>query len=97
MVFAEDALIDLERIFQFHLGASDQWALEQLGLIHSAVSVLDEHPHIGRLVPNDRELRELIISVGKTGYVALYQCDEVDHVLRVLGVRHQREAGYHRR
>jgi hypothetical protein len=40
------------------------------------------------------EIRELIISVGKTGYVALYQHDELDGVVRVLGVSHQREAGY---
>jgi plasmid stabilization system protein ParE len=40
------------------------------------------------------EIRELVISAGRTGYVALYQHDALDHRVRVVAVRHQREAGY---
>jgi hypothetical protein len=39
--------------------------------------------------------RELIISRGKTGYIALYEYDETADVVLVLAIRHQREAGYH--
>jgi plasmid stabilization system protein ParE len=44
--------------------------------------------------PAEADLRELVISRGKSGYIALYRYDgERDRVL-VLAVRHQREAGY---
>lgn len=94
IVFDDDAIADLERIFAFHAGLDVQSAHEQIELIRGAVEVLELHPHIGRPAKNERELRELIISVGKTGFVALYHYDEFDRVVRILGVRHQREAGY---
>lgn len=38
-------------------------------------------------------MRELVISRGKTGYIALYRYDEIRDVARVLAIRHQRELG----
>jgi plasmid stabilization system protein ParE len=59
--------------------------------IRSAVENLAAHPLVGRRIEDD--LRELVISYGATGYIALYrflvQSDEV----RVLALRHQREIG----
>lgn len=49
------------------------------------------HPNIGRRCGN--RVRELVISRGKTGYVALYRYDEIRDVARVLAIRHQREIG----
>jgi len=76
-------------------------AVEQIGRvsepaahagIRSAVEALASHPLVGRRIEDD--VRELIISFGATGYIALYrfviQLDEV----RVLALRHQREIGY---
>jgi len=61
------------------------------GVIQSAVESLAAHPLLGRRI--DGELRELVISYGPTGHVALYrflvQRDEV----RVLALRTQRELG----
>ena len=37
-------------------------------------------------------MRELVISPGRTGYLALYSCEEEHDT--VLAIRHQREAGY---
>ncbi len=54
--------------------------------------MLREHPLIGRKV--DHDLRELVISRGLTGYVALYDYDAGRDVVIVLAVRHQREGGY---
>jgi plasmid stabilization system protein ParE len=58
-------------------------------VIESAIESLDAHPLVGRRVDDD--IRELVISLGATGYIALYrflvQRDEV----RVLALRHQRE------
>jgi len=39
-------------------------------------------------------LRELVISRGCTGYVALYRFEEDQDAVLILAIRHQREAGY---
>ena len=53
------------------------------------------HPLIGRLLESD--LRELLISRGKTGYVALYSFEETHDAVFILAIRHQREAGFETR
>jgi hypothetical protein len=40
------------------------------------------------------ELRELVISYGKTGYLALYRFLPVTDQVRTLAIRHQRELDY---
>jgi hypothetical protein len=51
--------------------------------------------------PADRPARrrrldaaELIISHGKSGYLALYEYSAGEGLIRVVAVRHQREAGF---
>ena len=61
-------------------------------MILAAVGVLGHHPLLGH--PAEGGLRELVISRGKTGYLALYRYDEARDRALVLRVRHQREAGY---
>ena len=60
--------------------------------IRSAVENLAAHPLIGRRVEGD--LRELVVSYGATGYIALYRFDIQRAQVRVLALRHQREIGY---
>jgi plasmid stabilization system protein ParE len=50
------------------------------------------HPAVGR--PVGANLRELVISRGRTGYLALYAYDDLADTVAVLAVRHQRESGY---
>ncbi|MDR3479759.1 MAG: type II toxin-antitoxin system RelE/ParE family toxin [Burkholderiaceae bacterium] len=38
-------------------------------------------------------LRELVISRGKTGYVALYSFEADQGAVLILAIRHRREAG----
>jgi hypothetical protein len=38
--------------------------------------------------------RELVISHGKSGYIALYQHSAAEGLIRIAAIRHQREAGY---
>lgn len=40
------------------------------------------------------ELRELVITFGQSGYVALYRHDPVGDIVYILAFRHQKEAGY---
>jgi plasmid stabilization system protein ParE len=94
IVFDIEALDDLERIFEFNFERDPATALEHVDKIRSAVMILDAHPQIGRPVRRGSMLRELVISHGKTGYIALYECSPVDKLVRIVAIRHQREAGY---
>ena len=88
-----DAAQDLEELVDFLRTHQADYAVETIDLILNALIIWEQHPHMGRPVQN--QLRELIISRGKTGYVALYEYDEAADVVLVLAIRHQREAGYH--
>ena len=57
-----------------------------------AISVLERNPLIGR--PAEEGRHELVISRGKSGYVAKYKYFELQDAVLVLAIRHQREAGY---
>ena len=94
IAFDTEALDDLERIFEFNFERDPATALGHIDKVRSAVVILDAHPEIGRRVSADSGLRELIISHGKTGYVALYEYSPVERLIRVVAIRHQREAGY---
>jgi plasmid stabilization system protein ParE len=67
-------------------------AADAVAAISSAVANLRAHPLIGRRV--EEELRELVISYGRTGYVALYRFVIARDEVRILALRHQRELGY---
>ena len=61
-------------------------------LIAEAVTILKRHPLIGRAVEDG--IRELVISRGKTGYIALYSYEAAHDTVLILAVRHQRESGF---
>jgi plasmid stabilization system protein ParE len=89
---ARKAQADLDRLFQFLFAEDAQLARKSMQAILEAISVLGGHPLIGR--PLEADLRELVISRGRTGYVALYRYLPHKDTVRVLAIRHQREAGY---
>lgn len=92
LVYSHTALLDLEKLTDFLLETDPLAAAETVGLIEEAVTVLKRHPLIGRPVESD--LRELVISRGKTGYIALYSFEADQNAVLILAIRHQREAGY---
>ena len=94
ILFAPGALRDLERFFDFYQASSPELAGEQLARIREAVLLLDHHPLIGRVAGPGSTLRELVISTGKTGFVALYEHARGEGLIRVVAIRHQREVGY---
>lgn len=94
IAFAPGALLDLEEIFEFNLARDPKAALAHIPGIRSAVEILEQHPEIGRPIDLRSGLRELVISRGKTGYVALYAFDPVSGLIRVLAIRHQSAAGH---
>ncbi len=92
LIYADQALEDFERLTDFLLETNEIAALETTQLIIDAVNILVDHPLVGRVV--DPDVRELVISRGNNGYVALYHFDSVSDLIVILTVRHQREAGY---
>ena len=90
--YSSRALHDLERLFAFLAEQDAGNARLAVELIVDAVTTLARHPHIGR--PVRGPIRELVISRGKTGYVALYRVRAGLERVEVLAIRHQREAGY---
>jgi len=91
IVFFPRALLDLERLNDFVVESDKNAALATLEIIESAVQILSEHPYIGRTC--DAYIRELIISRGKSGYVALYSFDETKNAVLICTIRHQKESG----
>ncbi len=92
VVYASRALADFERLVDFLAEHEPGLAELTVALINEAVSVLARHPLIGR--PAEQGLRELVISRGRTGYIALYRFLKADDLVLVLALRHQREVGY---
>ena len=92
MIYSGQALSDLDRLTDFLLEADPASASSTVALIAEAIDVLANHPMIGRAV--EEGLRALIISRGKSGYVALYSYEEADDAVLILAVRHQRETGF---
>ena len=92
LIYAERALADLERLTDFLVRSDPAAAAATTDLIVEAVTVLEHHPLIGR--PVEADLRELVISRGRSGYLALYSFEQVYDTVLILAIRHQREAGY---
>jgi plasmid stabilization system protein ParE len=93
IIYSHKALADLdERLTDFLLQEEPVVALETADLIIEAVEILENHPLIGREA--EQNLRELVISRGQSGYLALYSYESEQDVVLVLSIRHQREAGY---
>ncbi len=90
--FSSQSISDLEHISDFLSEMGFEVQLEALDLIDEAINVLARHPLIGR--PVEAGLRELVISHGKTGYVALYSHEPQQDAILILAIRHQREAGF---
>ena len=89
--FTQRAGNDLDRLTDFLLDQSQAAAGATTEQVIDGLKILKQHPRIGGIRSDG--LRELVISRGKTGFVALYRYDEIRDVARVLALRHQRELG----
>ena len=96
-----DAEADLERLFDFvlerELGrvrGDLELADEALVAIRAGIATLKTSPFTCRKAGQSPFLRELIISFGRSGYVALFEILGTTEVV-VCAVRHQLEDDYH--
>ncbi len=91
--FTSGALHDLERLKDFLQSKNPIVSQKVAKTIVQSVQILEKHPQIGRPADDmEPEYRELMISFGQSGYVALYRFDGENVV--ILAIRHQMEAGY---
>lgn len=89
-------------MFEFLAQEDPAAASDAVERILEAIELLERHPFIGR--PVELDLRELVISHGKSGYVALYRvvsssgrpasADEEELQVHIAAIRRQREAGF---
>jgi plasmid stabilization system protein ParE len=91
-----EALEDLKRLQAFLIEKDPAAAARAVDAIEKSFGLLEYSPFSCRKAwPGDRPLlRELVIPLGSTGYVALFEIDGPGHVT-ILAVRHQREEDYH--
>ncbi|WP_397475162.1 type II toxin-antitoxin system RelE/ParE family toxin, partial [Pusillimonas sp.] len=96
--FTEEAEADLVRLYELLL-EQDPYGTElaerALARIVQAIDLLKQFPFTCRkTLAHNPYLRELVISFGAAGYVALFEIER-DDIVTILAVRHQRESDYH--
>ena len=82
--FTAEAQQDIKRLYDK--------AQRALTAIRTGIDSLKHNPFSCRKT-NTPFLRELVISFGATGYVALFEI-ESSHMVTILAIRHQREEDY---
>jgi plasmid stabilization system protein ParE len=92
VIYSRHAFAELERLADVLVKDALQAAVAAIDLIRDGIEILERHPLVGRLC--EEGLRELLISYGKSGYVALYSYEQRQDVVLVLALCHQRETGY---
>ncbi len=86
---------DLKRLFTFLAEHDTQAAKHARKTIATSIQLLEQFPFTCRKAVSDSAcLRELVISFGGAGYVALFEIED-NETVTVLAVRHQREDDYH--
>lgn len=88
---APRAADDLQRLFEFLADQDQAAAIRARDAVVKAFEFLQAFPFACRKVDSGHPfLREMVISFGQAGYVALFEIDDSETVT-VLAIRHQRE------
>jgi plasmid stabilization system protein ParE len=89
--FTRTARKDLVRLYRFLLERDVDAAARALDTIRQGIEVLRTFPFTCRKADEDNPfLRELIVSFGAFGYVALFEIED-EQTVTILAVRHQRD------
>lgn len=101
VIFSREADEDLERLFDHILQRELTSPTGDLGIparaieaIAQACQLLAHSPFSCRKVGESTFVRELIISFGGSGYVALFEIHDAQRVI-IGAIRHQHESDYH--
>lgn len=86
---------DIRELFAFLLERDIAAARRAREAIGKAIEFLERFPFSCRKAASDNPLlRELVISFGTSGYVALFEIED-NKTVTILAVRHQREDDYY--
>ena len=97
--YTQAARDDLLRLYQYRVDGTEtvedlDMAEAALSAIASSIETLTRNPFIYRKTGPSPFLRELLIPFGHSGYVALFEIEDISTVT-ILAVRHQLEDDYH--
>ena len=93
--YTEAAREDLKRLFTFLAERDLRAAQHARNTIAESIKLLQQFPFTCRkAIPENPLLREMVISFGSGGYVALFEVED-NNTVTILAVRHQREDDYH--
>jgi len=93
IVYTESAHNNILQHDSFYAEKNIYLAAKPSESIYKQLEILKIHPRIGRLAPLlGEDIRELIISFGKYGFVAYYKI--VGDTVYILGVRHGAQSEY---
>jgi plasmid stabilization system protein ParE len=85
----------LQRLYDLLLKNDLQAACRAREAIGKGMGFLRDFPFSCRKVmPDNPFLREIVISFGASGYVALFEIED-NETVTILAIRHQREEDYH--
>lgn len=92
--YTSSAKEDLLRLYDFLVKKDREAARRALVTIKKGMDVLQDFPFTCRKAsPECPFLREIVISFGDGGYVALFEIED-ELTATILAVRHQREEDY---
>ena len=94
---APEANEDLKELYDFLLQFDSNTAERALQTIVDSYDVLSKFPYICRKADKGARgplVRELLISFGASGYVALFEIED-DETVTITAFRHQLESDYH--
>ena len=93
--YTREAKDDLERLYLFLLEQDLPPAHKAKDAITRGMGFLQDFPFACRkVIPDNPFLREMLISFGHSGYLALFEIENKTTVT-ILAIRHQREEDYH--
>ena len=93
--YTKAAKEDLLRLYKLLLENDLVAARNALEAIKKSINLLQDFPFTCRKASGENPfLREIVISFGADGYVALFEI-EADNTVTILAVRHQREEEFH--
>lgn len=86
---------DLKRLFTFLAEQDLQAARQARKTIAASIELLRQFPFTCRKAVSENSLlRELVITFGGAGFVALFEIED-ECTVTIIAVRHQREDDYH--
>lgn len=95
IIFTAQANDDMHYCWQFLAeNATEKIADKAFQTLLDAIGQLASSPKLGRYYNDERSLRELIVRFGKSGYQVLYRLDNTADHVRIIGIRHSKQATY---